>query len=192
MSSSPRTHSNESTHVMCIGSKVFTSHIHKSLFDDKDADESSTHVITIPSLIDIALSQVDASCVRSILRSFYAALISRQTLSSCHSINLHVIVPSPFMLKQKCLLLQEAAAADGNMSVNDIHSTATSLCVAAFTNNVPHTAPNILLTVEGPRGYCEWDPLPNGNKQRMDILAGHDGAMRVLVVEINRGTNETS
>jgi hypothetical protein len=202
----------ESTHVMCIGTHVLTGvvlppphstdhPVSEAVSEQVNNDISHTVLqtfslcsegiaTTVPSprvseCVSEREREIDVASIRSLFRNFYSSLDTTQRLS--RSVNLHLVVPTQLMGYHKNIILEEARGVAGNLNVCSIHSTAASLCVAAFSENLPHTAPNILCTVEGTRGYCEWDPQPNGNQQRIDILSSHDGIMRVLVVEVSKG-----
>lgn len=177
-----------STFVMCVGSKVFTAPVRQCLFDDRESDECPC-ITSVPLSSGYNIRILDSLNAKALLHSFssiYSTQLSQNIMKS-NRINLNLVVPTSMSVSQRDVLLHEIIRSNCNINVQSIHSSAAALCLAAFSTDISHAGSNILLTVEGSRGYCAWETQPCGNRQRLDMLASSDGVMRVLVAEVDEG-----
>jgi hypothetical protein len=179
-----------STHVICIGgSNVLTGTVREHTLEEKIDRECSLNMTSIPLPSEYNVQSPERPNVEAIFNVCTSIHPPKTTdnKNNSHERNLHLVVSAPLHARLTDLLLHEASALSCNNSVLSAHSSAAALCVAAFSSRLDHAAPNILLTDEGARGYCEWEKGSCGNRQRLDLLAGCEGVMRVVVAEVGRG-----
>lgn len=173
------------SYVMSIGNQVLAGPVREWMSDNEEADCACMTTLPLPSGYNT--HTLDAAHAKALLQSFSSMHLNQPFNRKAHNINLHLVAPTSMLLRQKDFLLQEIAASNKNIRVQSVHSSAAALCLAAFSSDIKHAGPNVLLTVDGPRGYCEWETERNGNKQRVDMLATSEGVTRVLIAEIGAG-----